>query len=188
MDTNEILVIDELRKGSYKAFTIIYDNYADKLYGFVIKQLRNKQLAEDVVQDTFMRLWDNREQVNCLGNIQSFIFTIAKHRIIDLFRRQINEYQYQEFIEFCKNKEDNLTPEDTYLYDEFLKQLEKSKKVLSQRECEIYELSREKNLQLKDIALKLKLSEQTVKNYLSSALKVLHHEMLKYINIFIFFL
>ena len=157
MKIDEIQCIKELRNGSYQAFTQIYEAYADRLYSFVLKQLKNRSLTQDIVQDTFLRLWDNRNQLNSFGNLQAFIFTIAKHQVIDYFRKQVNE-------------------------------LQQSKKVLSQREHEIYELSREKHIPIKQIAEQLGLSEQTVKNYLTSALKILRSEMMKYNILFIFFL
>ena len=81
MKIDEIQCIKELRNGSYQAFTQIYEAYADRLYSFVLKQLKNRSLTQDIVQDTFLRLWDNRNQLNSFGNLQAFIFTIAKHQV-----------------------------------------------------------------------------------------------------------
>ena len=89
MKIDEIQCIKELRNGSYQAFTQIYEAYADRLYSFVLKQLKNRSLTQDIVQDTFLRLWDNRSQLNSFGNLQAFIFTIAKHQVIDYFRKQV---------------------------------------------------------------------------------------------------
>ena len=172
MKIDEIQCIKELRNGSYQAFTQIYEAYADRLYSFVLKQLKNRSLTQDIVQDTFLRLWDNRN----------------KHQVIDYFRKQVNELQFEDFMEYCENQATDVSPEDILLYDEFLQQLQQSKKVLSQREHEIYELSREKHIPIKQIAEQLGLSEQTVKNYLTSALKILRSEMMKYNILFIFFL
>ena len=178
MKIDEIQCIKELRNGSYQAFTQIYEAYADRLYSFVLKQLKNRSLTQDIVQDTFLRLWDNRSQLNSFGNLQAFIFTIAKHQVIDYFRKQVNELQFEDFMEYCENQESDVSPEDLLLYDEFLQQLER----------EIYELSREKQIPVKQIAKQLELSEQTVKNYLTSALKILRSEIMKYNILFIFFL
>ncbi|MFV0325668.1 MAG: RNA polymerase sigma factor [Bacteroides xylanisolvens] len=188
MEINEVQCIRELRNGSYQAFTQIYEAYADRLYGFVLKQLKNRSLAQDIVQDTFLRLWDNHERLDSMGNLQAFIFTIAKHQVIDYFRKQVNELQFEEFIGYCETQATDVSPEDILLYDEFLQQLKKSKGLLSQREREIYELSREKHIPIKQIAEQLNLSEQTVKNYLTSALKSLRSEIAKYSIFFIFFL
>lgn len=180
--------VKELRRGSYKAFTRVYDAFADQLYGFVLKHLKNSVLAKDIVQDIFLRLWDNRERIDSGGNLRSFIFTIAKHQIIDHFRKQVNQSQFEDFIEYQERYAEDLSPEDVLLYDEFQQQVKKSKKSLSRREYEIYELSRERNLPIKQISVQLDLSEQTVKNYLTSALKKLREDLIKYNLLFIFFI
>ena len=105
MKIDEIQCIKELRNGSYQAFTQIYEAYADRLYSFVLKQLKNRSLTQDIVQDTFLRLWDNRNQLNSFGNLQAFIFTIAKHQVIDYFRKQVNELQFEDFMEYCENRQ-----------------------------------------------------------------------------------
>ncbi|MEY8464242.1 MULTISPECIES: sigma factor [Bacteroides] len=71
-------------------------------------------------EDTSLRLWDNRSQLNSFGNLQAFIFTIAKHQVIDYFRKQVNELQFEDFMEYCENQESDVSPEDLLLYDEFL--------------------------------------------------------------------
>ena len=114
MKIDEIQCIKELRNGSYQAFTQIYEAYADRLYSFVLKQLKNRSLTQDIVQDTFLRLWDNRSQLNSFGNLQAFIFTIAKHQVIDYFRKQVNELQFEDFMEYCENQESDVSPEDLW--------------------------------------------------------------------------
>lgn len=188
MSIDERENMNELRRGSVKAFSQIYEIYADRLYGFALKHLKNRTLAQDIVQDTFLRLWNNRDRFTYLNSFQSLLFTIAKHQIIDHFRRQVNELQFEEFVKHYGNSIEDVTPEDVMLYDEFLQQLESSKTVLSEREREIYELSREKYISIKHIATQLNLSEQTVKNHLTNALKKLRLELRKHNPVFILFL
>ena len=171
-----------------EAFKELFFDFYPALCVFAGRYIASAETCEDIVQDTFLRLWDNRSQLNSFGNLQAFIFTIAKHQVIDYFRKQVNELQFEDFMEYCENQESDVSPEDLLLYDEFLQQLKKSKNILSQREREIYELSREKHIPVKQIAEQLELSEQTVKNYLTSALKILRSEIMKYNILFIFFL
>lgn len=114
MKIDEIQCIKELRNGSYQAFTQIYEAYADRLYSFVLKQLKNRSLTQDIVQDTFLRLWDNRNQLNSFGNLQAFIFTIAKHQVIDYFRKQVNELQFEDFMEYCENQATDVSRKISY--------------------------------------------------------------------------
>lgn len=187
MTFDPIQAASDLRKGSYKAFTQIYHAYADDLYAFAIRYLKNRQAAQDIVQDTFMRLWGNRSQIDCFGDLRGFIFAIAKHRIIDTFRRQLLAPQFSEYMEYCNACADELSPEDVLLYDEFITQLKRSKSLLTPRQRQIFEMSREQGLTPSDIASELGLSEQTVKNTLVAALRTLRDELRKYRYLFIFF-
>lgn len=187
MSFDPIQAAGDLRHGSYKAFTLIYHAYADDLYAFAIRFLKNRQAAQDIVQDTFMRLWDNRSQIDCFGDLRAFIFTIARHRIIDTFRRQLSAPSFTEYIDYGNAMADEFSPEDVLLYDEFRNHLSKSKNLLTPRQRQIFEMSREQGHTLPDIASELGISEQTVKNTLVTALRTLRDELRKYRFIFIFF-
>ena len=89
MRENEERHVAALKEGSREAFTMLYNLYADRLYSFALVQTKSKQMAEDVVQDTFLKLWNNRTNLNCYGNVQALVFTMARNLIIDAFRRQV---------------------------------------------------------------------------------------------------
>lgn len=186
---DEIKCITDLRGGSYKAFRLIYDEYADRLYAFVIRNLRNRTLAQDIVQDTFMRLWIHRKQLNSFGNIQGLLFAIAKYRLIDHFRQQMSQPEFVEYLsQSVYDRADDISPDDVVMYDEFVARLTVAKNHLTPRERGIYELSRERYMSVKDIAERLGLSEQTVKNHLTSALRILRDELSGLAVIFLFWL
>lgn len=172
--------IKELQKGSYKAFNAIYDMYADKLYGFALAHTKSQQISEDIVQETFLKLWNNRKTLSTEGSFQSLLFTISKHKMIDIFRSQINNVEFEFYVEYIEDTNicDNEI-ENKLFYDDFLKALKISKKLLSERQLEIFELSRENGKSIEEIADKLRLSEQTVKNQLTTSLKKIRTQMSK---------
>ena len=139
---DELECIGNLKRGSYKAFTQIYDEYADSIFSFALRQLRNRNAARDVVQDTFMKLWINRNMIDCSRNLKSFIFSIARYRIIDTLRRQMREPKFEEYIEHCAEDPTDVSPEDIIMYEEFLSLVTMAKEKLTPRERQIYELSR----------------------------------------------
>lgn len=180
---NDILksYIKELRGGSHKAFNAIYDMYADKLYSFVLAHTKSQETAGDIVQETFLRLWTKRETLSEEGSLQSLLFTIANHRLIDLFRKQINKTEMELFIGYKEEvaQEEHANAEQKLLYDDFVKTLKLCKKLLTGRQLEIYELSREKGKSIEEISVALNLSEQTVKNQLTTALKKIKSGLIK---------
>lgn len=178
MNIHESIYVSALKGGSYDAFSVIYGKYADQIYSFAIKQTKNKTAAQDIVQETFMQLWKNRESLDCEKNIQALLFTMARHQIIDTFRKQVIQVDFEKYLDYCDKKAGTFSTEEQIYYDEFLVRLQKSKKYLSRRECEIFEMSREKNMPVKEIADVLQLSQQTVKNYITSTLKVFRKVLL----------
>lgn len=179
MDFNAERYILALQKDSYEAFKIIYMHYADKVYSFCMTQTKNTTLSQDIVQDTFLKLWDNRHKLNPDGHLQSLIFTIARHRIIDEFRKQVAQVQFEDYSKFSNIQATETPPDQQLIYDDYLQRVEFCKKRLTCRESEIFELSRGKDLSIKDIAKRLNLSPQTVKNHLTSSLKIFRSELLK---------
>ena len=173
--------IKELRKGSHKAFNAIYDMYADKLYGFAFSHTKSREMANDIVQDTFMKLWTMHETISTDGSLQSLLFTMSYHKMIDMFRSQINKVEFEDYIEYCENLDlgDNII-EKKLFYDDFLKALKMCKNLLPHRQLEIFEMSRENGKTIEEIAMSLRINEQTVKNQLTSAMKTLRTELAKY--------
>jgi RNA polymerase sigma-70 factor (ECF subfamily) len=178
--------IKELRKGSHKAFNAIYDMYADKLYGFVFAHTKSREMANDLVQETFLKLWTIRESLSVEGSLLAMLFTMSHHKMIDMFRAQINKVEFENYIEFSENADlgDNAIEKKIY-YDDFLKALKICKSQLPHRQMEIFEMSRENGKSIEEIASELKISEQTVKNQLTSAMKTLRTELVKYNLIFL---
>ncbi len=168
-----------LREGSHEAFDIIYTHYADMVFSFCMTQTRDNMLSQDIVQDTFLKLWSKRKSLNPDGNLQALIFTIARHRIIDGFRQQVAQVQFEDYSVLSALPTAETVADREIIYEEFLRRVEQCKQRLSPRESEIFEMSREKNLSIKDIALKLNLSPQTVKNHITSSLKIFRSGLLK---------
>lgn len=180
--------IKELRNGSYKAFNVLYEMYADRLYSFAFAHTKSRELSNDIVQETFLKLWLKRETISVEGSFQSFLFTITYNKLIDTFRSQINKIEFEDYIVYLDNNKLSESKTDQQLmYDDFLNALKVCKSSLTNRQLEIFELSREKGKSIEQIANGLNISEQTVKNQLTSALKILRTELYRY-NIIFFLL
>ncbi len=177
MRENEERYVAALKEGSREAFTMLYNLYADRLYSFALVQTKSKQMAEDVVQDTFLKLWNNRTNLNCYGNVQALVFTMARNLIIDAFRRQVANIDIEAYFNLHEALPSTTSPEESLYFNETKEHLEQAKAKLSNKECKIYEMSREQDMPIKKIAQTLNLSPQTVKNYLTSTLKVFRSQL-----------
>ena len=165
-----------LKKDDQQAFTEIYNRYAESLAGFAASKLYNLDDARDILHDMFIKLWEGRDQLNVTSTLQSYLFAVIRHRIIDKIRKNITR---EEYAAMRQSLADGYEPgvEQQIAEKELKQQIQQALNELLPRVKEIYQLSREHNLTNKEIAEKLDLSEQTVKNQLSAALKHLRQSL-----------
>jgi RNA polymerase sigma-70 factor (family 1) len=151
---------------------MLYENYSERLYKFALMLLKNKEDALDIVQETFLRVWQKREELSEDKSFTSFLFTISHNIIIDQLRKKLNDKKYLEFLERkCKfegNSVENIA--DFNILD---KQIQSIIDELPQRRKEIFNLSRGKNLSNKEIAENLNITMKTVEKQLNLAKKFL---------------
>lgn len=172
----EIKLISELKKGSLKAFDAIYDMYVKRLYVYCLQYTKSEEDAEEIVQDVFVRLWINRENIRQVETLRSLLFIMSKHHLINAYRTRINSPVYEDYVKY----QDNISAEvqgHPLEYEEFVKQLKTALYKLPVTQRQVIEMSKLKQLTNKEIALELELSEQTVKNQLSLGLKKLREDL-----------
>ena len=186
INLTEQKLIQALKQGSHNAFDSIYQIYSKKLYAYSLQFTKSQEEAEDIVQDVFIKLWVNRMNIRQDETLHSLLFIMAKHLLINAYRSKLNSKTYEEYIIYS----DKCSIDDTSSrmeYDEFVKQLHKAIKKLSVTQQKVVALSRIEQLSNKEIAEKLSLSEQTVKNQLSVGLKALRLKLDKLLIFFILF-
>lgn len=134
--------------------------------------LKNKEDARDIVQETFLRVWQKREELSEDKSFKSFLFTITYNIIIDQLRKKLNDKKYLEFLErnykFEGNSVENIA--DFNILD---KQIQGIIDELPHRRKEIFNLSRRKNLSHKEIAENLNITVKTVETQLNLAVRYL---------------
>ena len=174
---DDIELIHRLTKNDESAFAEIYQRYAESLAGFAASKLFSLEDAQDVIHDIFVKLWTDRKNLQINSSLKSYLFTIARYRIIDKIRRNITREEYATMLQslaqaYAPNVEQQIAAK------ELQQTLEKSLDELSPNVKRVYRLSREEDLSISEIAEKLGLSEQTVKNQLTTALKHLRQSAL----------
>lgn len=185
---SERIYIERLRKGSYKDFTKLYELYASRLYAFALGLTHVEALAEDIVQETFIKVWIQREQIDVNMSFNSFLFTMAKNQLLNEFRRQANGPLFLEEIAFRESGEENEAAIERKLsFEEFNHRLEVAKQKLSPRQQELFELNKEQGLSIADIAARTSITEQSVRNQISQALRILRKELDNYAFLFSLF-
>jgi RNA polymerase sigma-70 factor (family 1) len=158
----------KIAEGDEKAFTELFNTYTPKLFPFVFKLTRNEHLAEEMIQETFLRLWVNRAELVNVKEPASWVFKIAANVSITWLRKQSNRQRLLTAVEL---KEASDTVVDKLETKELALIISKAVEGLPDRRREIYRLSREQGLNHQQIAEKLKLSTNTVANQIGISLK-----------------
>jgi len=159
-----------IKNGDRTAFTEIYKRYAESLAGFAASKLYNLDDARDVLHDLFVKLWEDRYTLTVNDNLRSFLFAAIRYKIIDKIRRNVTRQEYNVLLQALAEPQANGV-EQQLEAKELQALVDQSLAELPAKTKQIYELSRNEYLSITEIALKLNLSEQTVKNQLSFALK-----------------
>lgn len=153
-----------------KAFDIIYKKYSRRLYGFVFRYIKQEADTEEVVQEVFMKIWQSRENINIYSSFESFLFTIAHNATVNLLKKRATEQKYVEHVKSLQRIEETYELTDEIQYNELNQKFQDLLNELTPRQKEIFQLSREEGLTNEEIAKKLGISVQTVKNHLVTTL------------------
>jgi RNA polymerase sigma-70 factor (family 1) len=171
-----------LRQDKLNAFEEIYKRYWKRLYGAAYKRLRSKELCEEIVQELFTNLWIKRQTLNIKTGLAAYLFASVSHYIIDYYRKEMIREKYREAFKVIHNNTDNST-EEAILLKDLSDTLETEISHLPDKCRSVYELSRKEHKSNKEIALYLGISEKTVENHLTRALKKLQIGLNHYMGI-----
>lgn len=161
-----------LRDGDISAFNTVYDRYSRPLYLYILSKTDRGETSKDVLQDLFATLWEKRCTLDIHLSLRAYLYQSVRHKIIDLYRRDNNYRKYlQQLIEHFDAQPHNIS--ETYDHKTRAHEVFEAINQLPARMKEIFMLSRFENLSIEQIAIRLHLSQQTVKNQISKALKIL---------------
>lgn len=164
-------LVQKIKQGNLGAFRILYDTYYTKILNFSQTYTGSIEDAEEVVQDTFLKLWKHREGLDEEMSVNGYIFRIAKNLTLNKIRKKVMEPRYFDEVEE-ESVFANQTEEDIML-DEMQQLLMKAIEALPPKRQQIFRLSRLSGLPNKEIARKLNISENTVEGQMRKSIKYL---------------
>jgi RNA polymerase sigma-70 factor (family 1) len=183
--TSDHDLLESLQKGDLEAFDLIFDRYSDRLYGFAFKYLKSREESEELVQDVFLKIWENRKNLKQESALKSYLFTISYHQMCHLFRRR--NYQEKLARELIHSGEETVTMDEKIDFRSILEQVDKVIEQLPLRQKEIFIKSRKEGKSSKEIAEELKIVPGTVDNQISEALKFIRKNLGQNLGLLLFF-
>lgn len=182
---NDVL-IESLRSGDEKAFTYLIDNYHHRLCIYANSLIKNVYSAEDIVQNVFVRTWEQRSRLRPNHSIKSFLYKSVYNEFIDQYRKN------QSLFSLEKNYHEDLNAilqeEDSESFERILKAVNKEIQNLPPKCKEVFMLSKQEGLTNIEIAEHLEVSIKTVEAQITKAFSILRDSLEEKVKGFLFLL
>lgn len=160
-------LLRDVARGDEIAFARLMQKYANLLATFVYRLTKNREQTEEIVQDTFIKIWQTRESLADVQNFTTYLYVISRNRALNALRAMIRERKrmlhiQQEITIVSETPSDNSSDEKYSL-------LEKAISQVPPQQREAWLLSRREGLKYAEIASRMNLSRETVKKYIQYA-------------------
>lgn len=171
-ENSDKLLVSELKNSNEKAFRSLFDTYYQDIYKFSFSILKSKELAEENVQEVFLKVWLHRENLNLDQSFKSYLSTIARNQAFNFLSKAANERTLKEGISHTIQKSHDQG--DYSLRELDCKRLKKQAlKQLPPKRKQIFKMSRKQGKTYEEISQELGISVNTVKNQMGKALESL---------------
>lgn len=166
-------IADKIKKGNIKAFEQLFRDLYVPLCAYANKFITDHNKSEELVQETFYKLWKNRESLNIRISLKSYLYKSVQNSCLLSIQHEKVKEKYRLHILHTDNTQGNETPDKLLEEKELDKSIRETMNELPERCREIFYLNRYEGLKYREIAEKLSISQKTVEANISKALKLL---------------
>jgi RNA polymerase sigma-70 factor, ECF subfamily len=182
----EQLLLQKIKQGDEKAFQYVFETHYGLLCSIASEFLKDDFLAETIVGDVILYLWEKRETIEIKSSLRSYLIKAVRNKCLNYQQLQyvVKETRFPEKEELL-DSEGNYIISDSHPLATLLEkelEIEKSINSLSDECRKVFELSRFEQLKYEDIAVELNISVNTVKYHIKNALSKLRADLSKYIS------
>jgi RNA polymerase sigma-70 factor (family 1) len=183
---NEDEILKALRDGDEEAFFKIYEAYWYQVFRIAYKRLGKKDVAKELTQDLFLKLWEKRNELKP-QKIGNYLFVSIKNAVIDHINAGLVANKYVDFYKSYATQSSSVT-ENVVEFDDLSEAIERGLLKLPVKTQEVFKLSRLDHWTPDKIARHLNLSEKTVGYHLTKSLKFMRTYLREYLLAGLFFL
>ena len=163
-ELNDTILLQKIRDGSEKAFREVYDRYHVQMFYIAKKYLKDAGLAEDAVQDIFVKLWEKKHDLDQVKSLKAYLFTMVRNHVLNMLRDKKSDLVSMSDVAENNLPTKNLT-EDECQYKEYERVLERGINELSGRKREVFKLRSQKGFTNYEVAEMLQIHVRTVKTH-----------------------
>ena len=169
---NENFLLNRMSTGDEKAFRKLYDFYRPDLYRFVFKFIKSNELSNDICQEVFMKIWEDRWTMQEVSSFKSYLFTVTKNHTFNMLKRAAVEDRIKGEVlrNYTVSKNDT---EESFQAKEYQQFLQRVLDTLPPQSREVFKLCRQQEKSYDEAAQILGISSSAIKKHMVRSMKVL---------------
>jgi RNA polymerase sigma-70 factor (family 1) len=171
----ELSLLSQLAQGELSAFDKLYWHYERAVYKNIVQLVRDSALAEDILQEVFLSLWEKRDTVRQDVSIGGWLFVSSYNRSVNILKKKIREKAIADLIRDTYGEDD---PEAIRIREMRLQELDAAIESLSGQKRKVFDLCKLRGYTYEEAAKDLNISKHTVKEYLSDAIRQIKEQMI----------
>lgn len=167
---NEQALLKQVAEGDRNAFTELFNNYRNKIYSIAFELTESSTIAEEIVQDVFLKIWVKPTSLEEVTHFRAYLFTITRNYVFTALKRIARK----ETVEVTAMQDAPLyyhDTEDRVANNEYTRILQAAIDRLPEQQRQVYNLIKTEGLKREEAAARLQLSPETVKTHLAQAMR-----------------
>lgn len=161
-------LIAALQSGDETAFRILYERYWSEVYTMIFRRIKDEEAAKDIVQNIFVNLWSSRKKILVENSLGPYLNVAVRNRSISYYKKNLAVFERD--TEYQAGNSIALSPDHDLEARELQEVIDEEIARMPDNMRRAFLLSRHEKLSIREIAIALSLSEQTIKNNISEAL------------------
>lgn len=194
METNLEHLVQKLKNGEENAYVSLFKKYYSSLCAYSRRYVGRKDIAEEIVSETFFYIWENRKNLQIHSSIKSYLFQAVANNSLSFLRKLKKEEKIDDYFTDTKKENigffevsENIT-EQSLLLHELSDRIEDAVSHLPPQQQKVFRLKRFDGKKNKEIAQEMGLAVKTVEMHISKAMKTLRENLKDYLPAFILFI
>jgi len=175
-------ITKQIREGNLKEFERVFKEFYPQLCLYALRFVKTKDVSEEIVQNLFCHIWENRKDLNIHTSIKAYLYRSTYHNALQVLRKVGSHNKYKEYVKHHINED--YSSSNKLEEKEINKIVEQTLSSLPQRCGIIFKMSRFEGLKYQEIAQKLSISIKTVESNMGKALKAFRHNLKDYMCLF----
>jgi RNA polymerase sigma-70 factor, ECF subfamily len=168
----DVILFRHIKSGDEQALEVLFTKYYRKLCAFAYFFVKNKETAEELVADVFIKIWQKRQEIDISSNVQGYLYKVTRNQALAYLQKTNHQHNFLSVIPASLSV-DVITPEDNLIAEELTHSLDNMVQTLPDHCRLIFQLHKNEGLKYKEIAGLLQISVKTVENQMGKALKYL---------------